>query len=161
MPEVPAGLPVFVALRPTDPRPLRQGIRSLRTRGTNGHDVVTGLRVASSVEIVLACARDLRLLDLVVVIDAALHAGDVSLPELAEAAEERRRDAPAVRAALPWADPRSESAWETALRVCHRACGIEVEPQHEVLNAQGVVVGRGDLWLVGTRMSTSTTATST
>jgi hypothetical protein len=151
LPEVPTGLPVFAALRPDDPRPLRAGMRSLRTTGTSGHEVVDGLRVASAVEIVLACARDLRLLDLVVVIDAALHAGDLDLDELERSARARRRGAPAVRAALPWTDSRSESAWETALRVIHRACGVDVEPQHEVLNELGAVVARGDLWLVGTQ----------
>lgn len=151
LPQVPEGLPTFVALRPDDPRPQRKGIRSLRTRGTQLHDEIDHLRVASSPEIVLACARDLSLLDLVVVIDAALHAEDLNVDGLGSAARARRRGAPAVRAALPWVDGRSESAWETALRVFHRACGIEVEPQHEVRNEHGAVVARGDLWLVGTR----------
>ena len=36
------------------------------------------------------------------------------------------------------------------LRELHRACGIEVEPQHEVVDNTGGFVARGDLWLVGT-----------
>lgn len=152
LPQVPDGLPVFVALRPRDPRPIREGIRSIRTNGTQQHQIIDGLRVAPPAEIVLACARDLDLLDLVVVIDAALHAADVTVDGLAASTLTGRRGAPAVRGALPWVDGRSESAWETALRVLHRACGVEVEAQHEVLNGHGAVVARGDLWLVGTRM---------
>jgi len=150
LPPVPDGLPVFVALKPGDVRPDRDGIRSLRTEGTGKHDTVDGMRVARPTEILLACARDLGLLDLVVLIDAALHAGDVTRDELVAAAGARRRGAPALRRAIAWAHPRSESAWETALRVCHRVCGIEVEPQHEVFNEHGALVARGDLWLVGT-----------
>ena len=55
-----------------------------------------------------------------------------------------------LRRALELADARSESPWETLLRLLHVICGIEVEPQHEVLGGHGFVA-RGDLWLVGTR----------
>ena len=150
LPPLPDGLPVFVALRPDDVRPDRDGVRSLRSTGTRKPDVIDGLRVAPPAEILLACARDLGLLDLVVLIDAALHAGDLTLDELAEAAGARRRGAPALRRAIAWAHPKSESAWEAALRVFHRVCEIEVEPQHEVFNQHGALVARGDLWLVGT-----------
>ncbi len=152
LPDIPDVLPVFVALRPHDVRPDRAGIRSVRTRGTLAPDVIAGLRVAPAAEILLACARDLCLLDLVVLVDGALHVGDVAREELSAAAAPRRRGAPALRRAIDWADPRSESAWETALRIFHRVCEIEVEPQHEVFNQHGALVARGDLWLVGTTM---------
>ena len=147
-----AGLPVFVALRPGDVRLDRDGIRSLRTCGTQEYDEIHGLRVAHPAEILLAAARDLGLLDLVVLVDAALHAGDVTLDALAVAAGARRRGAPALRRAITWAHPRSESAWETVLRILHQVCEIEVEPQHEIFNEHGALVARGDLWLVGTTM---------
>lgn len=94
---IPEGLPDFVALKPDDVRPDRDGIRSLRTSGTTEPDAVAGLRLARPTEILLACARDLGLLDLVVLIDAARHTGDVTLDELAAAATARRRGAPALR----------------------------------------------------------------
>jgi hypothetical protein len=150
LPSLPDGLPVFVALQPGDVRPDREGIRSLRTISDREHDVIDGLRVAHPAEILLAAARDLGHLDLVILIDAALHAGDIELDALAAAAATRRRGAPALRRALAWAHPQSESAWESALRVFHRVCEIEVEPQHEVFNEHGALVARGDLWLVGT-----------
>ena len=76
LPEVPDGLPVLVALRPHDVRPDRAGIRSLRTRGTQGLESIDGLRVAPPGEVLLACARDISLLDLTVLVDGALYAGD-------------------------------------------------------------------------------------
>lgn len=38
------------------------------------------------------------------------------------------------------------------LRELHRLCGIDVVPQHEVDDAEGGFVAKGDLWLVGTRV---------
>lgn len=152
LPSLPEGLPVFAALRRGDARPTRSGIRSLRTVESAGPDVIRRLRVASPPEILLSCARDLSTLDLVVLVDAALYAANVTLPELSTASAARRRGAPALRRAIELAHPRSESAWETPLRVRHRLCGIDVEPQHEVFNEHGGLVARGDLWLVGTSM---------
>jgi hypothetical protein len=108
------------------------------------------VRVASSSEILLACARDLSTLDLVVLLDASLYAKDVTLPEVSSASAVRRRGAPALRRAISLAHPKSESAWETMLRICHRVCDIDVVPQHEVFNEHGGLIARGDLWLAGT-----------
>ncbi|MFT3982256.1 MAG: hypothetical protein QM687_17430 [Ferruginibacter sp.] len=49
-------------------------------------------------------------------------------------------------------DGHAESPWESLLRVLHRACGFEVETQHEVRDAAGTFVARGDLWLRGARV---------
>ena len=54
--------------------------------------------------------------------------------------------------AVGWMDGRSESPWESLLRVFHRACGVPVLPQHTVRGPDGEFVARGDLWLVGSRM---------
>jgi len=51
---------------------------------------------------------------------------------------------------LNLADPRSESPWETLLRLLLVCCGIDVQPQYEVPGAFGAVA-RADLWVVGTR----------
>jgi hypothetical protein len=101
---------------------------------------------------VLASARDLSLIDLVVLIDSALQLKLCSYDELRAAASRRRRGAPAMRRALTWCDGRSESAWESLLRILHAACDVDVEPQHEVFDAAGLFVARGDLWLRGTTM---------
>ena len=46
---------------------------------------------------------------------------------------------------------RFESIWEVLLAELHHAVGVEVEPQYEVIDDNGVWLARGDLWLVGTR----------
>jgi len=110
-----------------------------------------GTTVTTAAETLLACARDLDVLDLVPLADSALRAGHCDVDELAVLAGTRRPGARVLRRILPLLDQRSESAWESVLRVLHTAVGIEVEPQHVVRDAAGVFVARGDLWLVGTR----------
>jgi hypothetical protein len=110
-----------------------------------------GLWWDSPVDVLLNLARDLSRLDLVAVLDSALHAGDCTLDEVRQAARFRRRGAPALREALLLCDGRSESLWESILRQLHEAAGFRVEPQHVVRDEQGEVVGRLDLLLVGTR----------
>jgi len=147
LPPLPAGMPVFVSLGQRDPRPLRDGIRSIRLTRPCAFDVVDGLRLATPLEILLACAPDLGLVDLVVLIDGAVFAGDVTLEQLRDdvATLRGRRGLRALRRALVLADDRSESPFETLLRLLHVSCDVEVEPQHEIEGA------RADLWLVGTR----------
>ncbi len=107
---------------------------------------VSGLRVTGPAETVVACARDLGLLDLVVLIDAALSAG--LTPEEIRLAARRRRGAPRLLEALQLSDAASESAWESVLRVLHRVCDVPVAAQHEVCDELGDFVARGDLWIV-------------
>ncbi|MGE5719954.1 MAG: hypothetical protein ACM3XQ_08770, partial [Nocardioidaceae bacterium] len=107
------------------------------------------MRVSPLPEVLLACARDLGLLDLVVLTDPAVRSGRCSPEDVAEVAAPRRRGGPALRAALPFADARSESPWESVLRMFHVLCDVPVEPQFEVYDERGVFVARGDLWLRG------------
>jgi hypothetical protein len=101
-------------------------------------------------EAMLAVARDLGVLDLVLMGDSALRLGHGTIDELAEAAARRRRGAPMLRRIIRMLDQRSESPWESVMRVLHRAADIPVEPQHEVFDHWGRFVARGDLWIVGT-----------
>jgi hypothetical protein len=153
LPPLPRELPVFVSIGQNDPRPLRAGVRSIRLARPCEPDVVDGVRLAQPIEILLACATHLGLVDLVVLLDGATYAGDVSLPELAvELASTRRgrRGVASLRAALDLADDRSESPWETLLRLLHVVCGIEVKSQYVLTGGTGQLA-RADLWLVGTR----------
>ncbi len=97
----------------------------------------------------LAAARDLGLLDLVVLGDAALHLGDCTLADLGRAADRPRRGASALRRALPYVDRRSESPWESVLRLLHVLCRVPVDPQHIVFDRGRTL--RGDLRIAGTR----------
>ena len=110
-----------------------------------------GLRVTAPAETLLALARDLTVLDLVILGDAALHLEHVTVTELHEASAQRRRGAPRLREVIPLLDARSESAWESVLRMLHWAAEVPVEPQHEICDRFGHTIGYGDLWVVGTR----------
>jgi hypothetical protein len=98
---------------------------------------VHGVRVSPPAETLLACARDLGLLDVVVLGDAAAHAGHVSRVELLAAARQRRRGAPLLRRAIPLMDGRAESIYEGLLRLLHEVCRVPVEPQYADLRIIG------------------------
>jgi hypothetical protein len=152
MPPVPPALPVHVVIDRRQTRPSRPGLRVIRHTEVVPARLLEGVRLDPPADTLLACARDLCELDLVVLVDSALHAGDVTLEQLGVMASGRRRGGPALRLALEGCDARAESAWEVLLRRLHLSCGIEVVPQHEVHDESGVFLARGDLWLVGTRM---------
>jgi hypothetical protein len=153
LPPLPSEMPVFMSVGQRDPRPLRSGVRCLRLSLPCAVEVLQGVRIAIPIEILLACAQDLGLVDVVLLIDAAAYAGDIDLADLRVAVAttlRRRRGVAPLRRALALASDRSESPWETLLRLLHVVCGIEVQPQYELLGDNGSVA-RADLWLVGTR----------
>jgi len=113
---------------------------------------LAGVRVASPVWTLVDLAEDLALIDLVTAMDSALRLGLCDSVELTAAAVAGRRGVRTYRRAVALADGRSESPWETVLRLLHVLAGItEVEPQHEMRAEDGELLGRGDLWLRGTR----------
>lgn len=152
LPPLPSDLPVFVSMWREETRPQRRGLRVARHREPPSRRVLEGVPLADPAEVLLACAVDLRLLDLVVLCDAALQLQACTRAEIECAAAQQRRGAPMLRRALPWVDGRSESAWETLLRMLHACAGVPVEPQYEVLDVAGQLVARGDLWITGTRV---------
>ena len=151
LPPLPPTLPLFVAAGDSA-RIARPGLDVCRHNVLPPWQLVQGVRVPSAAETVLACARDLELVDVVVIGDSALHSGDVTRSELVGVSRLRRRGAPLLRAAIPLMDGRSESIYESLLRLLHVSCGIEVDPQHRVVTADGAIVARADLLLRGTRM---------
>jgi very-short-patch-repair endonuclease len=151
LPPLPPRLPIFVSMAKSQTRPKRPELlvmRHTRPIATLRRD---GLLLATPEETILACARDLSLLDLVVLGDSALQLGLTSTADLFASASRRRWGAAAMTRAVGWMDRRAESPWESLLRVFHRVCGVRVEPQHNVYHG-GRFVARGDLWLTGTRM---------
>lgn len=105
----------------------------------------SGLRVASAERTLLELAEDVSLVDLVIAIDAALHFEDTTLASLSRSVIPGRRGVRNLREALTLADHRSESPWETVLRLLHKLGGIDVTPQYIVTDDHGVPVARGDL----------------
>jgi hypothetical protein len=150
LPPIPAGCPVFMALGKNDPRPMRRGVHTSRHISPVEHVVVRGLRVATPVEALVAAARWLAQLDLVAVIDNALHLGLVRMDELVAMSRSRRPGAWALREALALVDEGAESLPESLLRILHVSCGVEVETQWVVADVNGVEIARADLWILGT-----------
>ena len=149
---LPAGpTPVQVAVGERDPHPQRQGLDVVRLADAPEIQLLDGLPVATAAETVLAAARDLDVLDLVPLADSALHLGHCTADELAAVARQRRRGAPRLRQVLPLLDGRSESPWESVLRLLHHVAEVDVEPQRRIEDAAGRFVARADLWVVGTR----------
>lgn len=150
LPPIPAGTPVFMALGLDDPRPMRAGGRTSRHTRPIAFERMGEVRVASVTETLLACARWLSLIDMVVLIDCALHRGESTVREIEAVLRPRRPGAAPLRRALAFADGSSESVYETLLRLLHVLCGIDVEPQYVVADEEGVIVARADLRIVGT-----------
>jgi hypothetical protein len=142
--------PVFAAL-PLDDQRRRPGLFACRHPAPGPQHIIDGLRITTAAETLLACARDLTILDLVIMGDSALRLGQCGIADLKLAAGHRRRGAPMLRQVIPLLDARSESPWESVMRVLHRAAEIDVVPQREIRDDRDQFVARGDLWIVGTR----------
>lgn len=143
--------PVFVSVPCDAPHPQRRGLFVTRHRQSIASEMIDGIRLAPAAETLLAAARDLCLLDIVILGDAALHLRECTIEELRTAAAQRRRGAPLLRTAVPLLDERSESPWESVLRMLYVAAEVEVEPQKKIYDEWGNFVARADLWVIGTR----------
>ena len=149
LPPLPPGLPEFAAQSDVRNRPRRAELRIIRTTPEPEITLLRGLPIVPATEVLLPLARHFGLLDVVVFLDSALHLGHVTPDELVVVLRNRRHGVRRLREAAVLADGRSESPFETLLRILHIVCDIGVAPQHE-LWADGRLVARGDLWLVGT-----------
>jgi hypothetical protein len=148
LPPLPAGLPEFAAQNDFRNRPRRGELHIIRTTPEPEIWWLRGLPLVSVIDVLLALARHLGLLDVVVLLDSALRAGHVTSRQLATALAARRHGVRRLRAAAAWADPRSESPFETLLRILHLVLDVLVQPQYE-LHVDGRLIARGDLRLVG------------
>jgi len=128
----------------------RRGVFVRRCDIPPGHRQWIGdVPVASPEWTVVELAEHLELLDLVAVIDSAVHLGHTTTDAIRATMRKGRRGVRVLRRALDLADGRSESWWETMLRLVHVLSGIPVDPQEHVLNAAGVEIARVDLRIVG------------
>ena len=143
--------PVFAAAQEGDPCPRRSGLMMNRRPDQPPRQFVCGAQVTSGAETLLAAARDLGVIDLVLMGDSALRLGHTSLDELTELSCRRRRGVSMLRRIVPLLDARSESPWESVMRVLHQAAGVSVSPQKEIFDEDGQFLARADLWLVGTK----------
>ncbi len=149
LPKLPAEVPVFAATT-ADNRPRRAGLICSRLGRVAEGITRQGLPVDAPGAVLLRAARDLAVLDLVPMIDSALRLGDVSVAELEELAHSGLPGSRRLRTALAFSDGRSESAWETILRMFHRVADVPVEPQVTIVDSDGAFVARADLVVVAT-----------
>lgn len=130
----------------------RRGVYVRRCEIPRGHrEDLDGVVVASPAWTIVELAEHLALIDLVVVIDSALQRGDVTVTDLRQTMRPGRRGVRILRRALDLVDARSESPWETVLRLLFVLAGVDVEPQYPVRNELGVQIARADLRIKGTR----------
>ncbi|UPK74020.1 hypothetical protein MU582_16500 [Nocardioidaceae bacterium SCSIO 66511] len=149
---LPSGVKEWPIIACTDggaPHHDRRGVYVRRCAIPAQHRRMLGdVRVASSEWTIVELAEDLELVDLVVAIDSALQLGDCTAESLARSVVAGRPGAKRLRCALDLADRRSESPWESILRLVHVLSGIvDVEPQAKICDQTGVIVARADLRL--------------
>jgi very-short-patch-repair endonuclease len=112
---------------------------------------IDGVPVVSAAQTLVELARDLSVVDLVPLVDCALAQG-ADRADILAAARPRLQGAPRLRQAVGLADERSESWWESVLRLMHVLTGLgPVEAQAEIWDERGLFIARADLHLVGTR----------
>jgi hypothetical protein len=149
LPRLPDDLPVFAASRSTK-RPRRPGLVCARLRRPSATDTRQGKPVDSAEETLLRCARDLGVLDLVILMDSALRCRDLEPADLEALLASRRPGVRRLRAAYRYAHPKAESAGESVLRVFHEVCDIGATPQRKLYDPQGNLIAQVDLLLDGT-----------
>jgi very-short-patch-repair endonuclease len=144
-------LPLIACSDSDAPHHDRRGVYVRRCGIPPGHRTHLGdVAVASAEWTIVELAEHLVLLDLVAIIDSALHLEHTTTDRIRAAMRPGRRGVRVLRRALDLADERSESWWETMLRLLHELSGVPVEPQQVITNAAGVEVARVDLRIRGT-----------
>ena len=104
LPPLPVDLPVFASMSKHESRPRRRGLIISRHDVPVGTLMINGLPLATPAETLLACARDLELLDLVVLIDSALYLRSCTPDDLRRVGAQHRQGAPMLRKALRLSD---------------------------------------------------------
>ena len=150
LPKLPEQMPVFVAVDDKDPRPRRPGLICSRLRRERVVVRRHGLPVESAEEILLRCARDLSLIDLVVLIDAAIAAGDLDPRRMEELLLTRRPGVRMLREAWRRSRGKADSGPESVLQQFHVEMQVPFVPQADLYDDRGNHVAQADLLIGGT-----------
>lgn len=149
LPALPDDVPVFASTT-TDRRPRRPGLVCSRLVRP-GPEVLGELTTDAPEEVLLRSARDLGVLDVLVMMDSARRCGDIDRLRMEALLESGRPGVATLRKAWGMSSHKAHSGPETLLRVFHWALDIPVEPQAVLHDGAGNVVGQADLLVVGTR----------
>ena len=150
LPRLPEQVPVFVAVDAADPRPRRSGLICSRLVRPREPWESFGLPLDRPEEVLLRAARDLGLLDLLVLLESALALGHVDRARMESLLASGRPGVRLLREAWRRATGRSESAGETVLQQFHVAMEIPFTPQADLTDGEGRLLGRADLLVTGT-----------
>lgn len=150
LPKLPDQVPVFAAVEGDRPRPRRHGL--ICSRLVRNTPVIKrhGLPVESAEEILLRCARDLGLLDLIVLIDSALRSGDLAPSRMEKLLLSRRPGVRMLREAWRRSSGLAESGPESLLQQFHVVMEVACVPQVELFDDQGEFIARVDILVSGT-----------
>lgn len=150
LPRLPEQVPVFAAVDAKEARPRRAGLVCSRVVRPGQPDLCHGLPVDEPVEILLRAARDLSLLDLLVLLESALQHGDIDHDRMEAILGSARPGVRMLRAAWVRATGKSESPGETLLQEFHRVMGVPFRAQADLYDEHGTFVARADLLVEGT-----------
>ena len=100
-----------------------------------------GLPVEGAEEILLRAARDLGLLDLMILLESALRLGHLDHDRMTALLASRRPGVRMLREAWRRATGKSESGGETVLQSFHLVMEVPVQPQVEVYDEAGQTGG--------------------
>ncbi|GAB6987411.1 hypothetical protein [Nocardioides pyridinolyticus] len=151
LPKLPEQVPVFAAVDDDDGRPRRHGLICSRLRRDRRPLRRHGLPVDSAEEILLRMARDLGLLDLVVLVDSARRSGDLDPKRMEALLASGRPGVRMLREAWRRSTGLAESGPETLLQQFHVEVDVPCSPQVDVFDEGGNHLGRADLIVRGTQ----------
>ena len=150
LPKLPEQVPVFAAVDRHDPRPRREGLICSRLTRERSDFAAGGFPVDAPEEVLLRAARDLGVLDLVIMIDSARRHSHLDDRRMQVLLRSGRPGVKVLASAYGLSHSRRESAGESLLGCFHAAMEIESEPQVSLVDADGHFIGRVDFLIIGT-----------
>lgn len=146
LPPLPDHLPVFAAVE-GDRRPRRPGLICSRLRRVTRRRFVKGLPVDATEEILLRLARDHAHLDLRVIIESAIQAGDVVPRRVEKILKSRRPGVAVLREAWRACNGKAESVGEAVQHTFYDVMGIRFVPQKSIFDPEGRLCGVVDMYI--------------
>ena len=150
LPKLPEQTPVFASVQGKR-RPRRPGLICSRIKRMRQPRKVNGLPVEPAEETLLRAARDLGLVDLLILVDSARRLKHVYPKAMAALLETTRPGVRHLRAAWELSTSKAQSAGETLLRLFDESMDVPVLVQAKLYDEAGNLVGIADLLVVGTR----------
>jgi hypothetical protein len=150
LPRLPEQVPVFAAVTGDASRPRRHGLICSRLVERQAPVLCHGLPVEAAEEILLRAARDLSLLDVLILLESALRLGHIDQDRMTALLASRRPGVRMLREAWRRATGKSDSGGETVLQAFHFVMEVPFRPQAELYDDSGRLIARADIHVLGT-----------